>query len=153
MRRESEWWEYRKELEEDRKVRARDGAGREVDPTEGIMVSSPERRALKGSGNPARSPLACADAILDYRPVDVAGRIAPRAMMWLCLSGDPVVPSDQSRWMYEAAAEPKRLVVLPGDQHYAGYERFQTVIVSHSLDWFGRYLRGASEIEVHDERG
>lgn len=117
MRREYEWRELLRELAEDRRERALTGRGRTVDPTEEIMVASPERRALKGGGTRIRTPLACADAIMDYRPVDVAARIAPRAMLWVCAAGDPVVPAEQTRRMYEAAGEPKKLVVLPAEAH------------------------------------
>jgi dipeptidyl aminopeptidase/acylaminoacyl peptidase len=148
MRREYEWREYVRSLAEDRRERARAGQGRSVDPTEEIMIASPERRALKGSGNPVQTPLACAEAILDYRPVDLAARISPRAMLWISLAGDPVVPVEHARAMYAAATEPKKLVVLPGDEHYAGYSTFQREILSHALDWYARYLRAdASEVQ------
>ena len=150
MRREPEWWEFLDELADDRRQRALTGRSKFVDPTEGIMIASPERRALKGAGNPVHTPLASADAILDYRPVDVAHRIAPRAMLLICLAGDPVVPADLSRAMYAAAGEPKKLVVLPGAAHYAGYETFQREIVEHTLDWLGRYLLGAKDIHIEE---
>jgi pimeloyl-ACP methyl ester carboxylesterase len=150
MRREYEWWDFLDTIADDRRQRALTGESRLVDPTEEIMIASPERKALKGAGLAARTPLACADAILDYRPVQVAHLIAPRAMLWLCLAADPVVPADLSRAMYAAAGEPKKLVVLPGAAHYAGYEQFQPQIVGHSLDWFERYLRSVDEIEVQE---
>jgi uncharacterized protein len=150
MRREYEWWAFLDEIAEDRRQRALTGEGRQVDPTEGIMIASPERKSLKGAGTPARTPLACADAIIDYRPVQAAHLISPRAMLWLCLAGDPVVPADLSRAMYAVAGEPKKLVVLPGAAHYAGYEVFQQQIVAHALDWFERYLRSADDIQVQE---
>ena len=146
MRRDYEWWSLLEDVAEDRRQRALTGESHLVDPTEEIMIASPERKALKGAATPIRTPLACADAILDYRPLDLASRIAPRAMLWFCLAGDPVVPAEHSRWMYDVADEPKKLVVLPGAAHYAGYEQFQQDIVRGTLDWFERYLALGSNI-------
>lgn len=150
MRREYEWRAFLQELAEDRRQRALNGRGRLVDPTEEIMIASPERRALKGGGSPVRTPLACADAIMDYRPVDLAPRIAPRAMLWICAAGDPVVPAEHSRRMYAAAGEPKKLVVLPAEAHYEAYTQFREQIVQHALDWLERYLVQACDVETEE---
>ncbi len=147
MRREHEWHEFLDRLAEERRHRALTGEQRYVDPTEEIMVSTPERRAttVKGSvpqGKTAtRTPLHCAQAIIDYRPVDVVARIAPRAMLWFAVERDAVVPAEHSETMFTAAGEPKRRVRLPGNLHYAAYVEHLEVIARESLAWYNRHLR------------
>lgn len=140
MRREYEWQEFISNLDEYERRAAATAHSERVDPTEGIMIASPERLTLKGRGSKNTTPLDCARAIIEYRPASVSADISPRAMLWMCMSDDPVVPPEQSRLMYEAALEPKRLVILPGRMHYEGYERHQATIVREILDWLERYL-------------
>ena len=50
-----------------------------VHPREEIMVPTPERKATNVKGDvdarvPSSVPLRCAEAILDYKPIDVAHR-------------------------------------------------------------------------------
>lgn len=146
MRRGYEWQEFRARLEADRKTRAQTGKGEVVDPTEDIMIPTPERRATNVKGDlpegavSRETPLRCADAIIDYRPIDMVARIAPRAMLWLCVADDAVVSSDHSRRMYEAASEPKRLSVMPGNSHYGAYVEHADQIIRESTAWYGTYL-------------
>ena len=86
MRREHEWLEFLARVAEDRRNRVVTGRGEEVAPRDGIMVPTPERRETTiKSDVDARVPslvqLASADAIMAYRPIDVVGAIAPRALM------------------------------------------------------------------------
>ncbi len=148
MRREYEWNELLDRLAEDRKHRAVTGEVTMVDPTEEIMISTPERRATTVKGSvpagmvPNRTPLHCAQAIIDYRPVDaVAARRTP-GLIWFAVERDSVVPAEHSKRMHAAAGEPKRLVMLPGERHYAAYVESLEVIARESLAWYGAHLGG-----------
>lgn len=141
IRREHEWLEWLQAVEDDRRQRALTGQGRLVDPTEELMVPSPERIALKGRGSEARTPLACADALLQFRPLDVVHRVAPRAILWIAARHDPVVPYEQAQMLYAAAREPRRLVTLPGREHYAAYERHRQRILGEAIGWYDQYLK------------
>lgn len=149
MRSEAQWRELEARLARDRREHAATGTTTMVDPTEEIMISSPERRATAVKGNappgmvPERTPLGCAQAIIDYRPVEAVGARAARRMLWLAVEGDTVVPADHSRRMHAAARDPKRLVVLPGGRHYAAYVEHQGTIVSEAVAWYEAHL-GAS---------
>src|SRR3990172_9141657 len=127
MRREYEWVEFLDRVAEERRARARGEASPLVDPTEEIMIPTPERRQTTVKGNvPAgktatATPFACAEAIMDYRPADVVHRIAPRAILWTCVERDAVVRPEHSEMMCAGAGEPKRLVRLRGAAHYAAY--------------------------------
>jgi dipeptidyl aminopeptidase/acylaminoacyl peptidase len=51
------------------------------------------------------------------RPIDDVGRIAPRAIMFIHGEQDPVVDVSNSLRLYEAAREPKALVLIPNAAH------------------------------------
>jgi len=51
------------------------------------------------------------------RPIDDVGHIAPRAIMFIHGEQDPVVDVSNSLQLYEAAREPKALVLIPNAAH------------------------------------
>lgn len=146
MRREYEWGQFLDDLAEYRRQLAAGGEQKMVQPMGDIAIPTPERLATKVKGNvpegmtPDATPLECADAILDYRPVDLAARIAPRALLLFYVEGDVVVPPEHSIWMYEAAGGPKKLVALEGSTHYAAYLDHFERIAADSLSWFATHL-------------
>jgi dipeptidyl aminopeptidase/acylaminoacyl peptidase len=150
MRREYEWYEFLDRLADERRQQALGAAPTLVHPNDEIQVSTPERRAttVKGkvdpSKTPDRTPLICAQSMLDYAPRRFAAET--RNMLWVCVAEDAVVPASHSRQMFELAPRPKRLVELPGRGHYAAYlEHFETIWAE--LDqWFRRHLGPRSPI-------
>lgn len=146
MRSQWEWQQFLQDVCADRIRRAQGSEERLVDPTESIMIASPERRTLKGHGIDVETPFSCAEAILDYRPVEFVHGITPRAMMWIATEGDTVVSASHSRRLYECAGEPKKLVVFPSDEHYGAYEGFRQEINAHTLDWLDRYLVSRDQV-------
>jgi len=147
MRREYEWYELLEDIKADEQNRIRGLAPKSVPPADGIMIPTPERRSTTIKGNipagmvPDSTPLWCAREIIDFRPVDVAHRIAPGALLLFNVSRDPVVPPEHTRDIYERALEPKRLVPLDGSAHYGAYlEHFET-ISRISLDWLRSHGR------------
>lgn len=156
MRREYEWGEFLDDLGEYRRSLAAGGESRFVQPMGDIAIPTPERRATRVKGNvpdgmtPDATPLECADAILDYRPVDHACRIAPRAILLFYVERDVVVPPEHSIWMYEAAGAPKKIVALAGSTHYAAYLDHFDRIADESLDWYAKYLQPSDTREQTD---
>ena len=153
MRREHEWVEFLAQLREDRRERARTGVGAMVAPRDGIMIPTPERRATTVKADvddrvPSMVQLASAEAIIDYRPVDVVERIAPRASLFIAVEHDATTPEDHARALYDNAGGPKRLVVQTGTTHYAAYAQYGPLIAPMIADWFCRYVtEGALRIE------
>ena len=146
MRREYEWLEFLKQLQEDRTRRALTGKGESVDPRFEIMVETPERKAsqLKKAVDqkiPETIPLRCAEAIIEFCPEEIVHKIAPRASLFICIENDPVTPEEQTYRMYERAGDPKKLVVLRGTTHYCAYDDCFEEIVTPAIDWYQRYLR------------
>jgi hypothetical protein len=89
---------------------------------------------------------------MTYRPIDVVGRISPRALMLICVEGDAVTPEDHAVALYERAGDPKRLVVQTGTTHYAAYERYRDVVNPMIVEWFQRHLVGG-DVQVHESPG
>ena len=91
MRREYEWVDYLKSIDEDRKKRALTGSGAIVSAREGgIMVQTPERQTTTIKKDvadkiPDAMPLACAEAILEYSPIDVVHKISPRGALFIAV--------------------------------------------------------------------
>lgn len=118
------------------------------------MVPTPERRETKVKSDvdlrvPAEVELASAEAIFEYRPLDVVDRIAPRASMFICVEGDATTPEDHSFALFERAGGPKKLVVQTGTTHYAAYAQYRDVVTPLIVDWFGRHL-AAGELQLEE---
>ena len=144
MRPEHEWQDYLDRLAEERLRTVLGEPATLVHPNEEIQVSTPERRAttVKGRVDPAKvpqaTPLECAQAIIDYRPLLLAP--LARAMLWLYVERDSIVPAEHSRSMYEAAREPRRLVALPGRGHYSAYVEHFDRIWEETSAWLSIHL-------------
>jgi hypothetical protein len=88
--------------------------------------------------------LESAEACWRYKPEWVANRIAPRPVMIIYSENDMLVPVDQQLACYEACGEPKKLVKLPGAQHYESYyfvrPDLHEVGMKEAVEWFKTYL-------------
>lgn len=145
MRREHEWLEFLDRIRLDRVRRATTGEAEFVEPRDGIMVPTPERRATSVKSDvdsrvPDRVELASAEAIFNYRPIDLVDRIAPRATMIICVENDATTPEDHAIRMYEQAGGPKRLIVQTGTSHYAAYAAYRAIVTPLIVDWFRTHL-------------
>lgn len=154
MRREHEWLEFLERLRRDRHQRALTGQGELVSPRDGIMVPTPERKTttLKADVDdrvPREVALASAEAIFEYRPIDVVDRIAPRATMLICVENDATTPEDHAFALYERAGAPKQLLVQTGTTHYGAYAQYRDIVAPLIADWFERYLV-SGEVRVHE---
>jgi fermentation-respiration switch protein FrsA (DUF1100 family) len=157
MRREYEWLDLLQRVESDRIQRALTGQGALVDPNEDIMIQTPERKTNPVKKNiegrsPAQVELASVEAILRYRPVDVVGSIAPRALMIVAVENDPTTPEDHARQLYENAGQPKSLVVQKKTTHYGAYSDYKELITPVTVDWFRAHLVD-SDIDVLTSEG
>jgi pimeloyl-ACP methyl ester carboxylesterase len=155
MRREHEWLEFLDRVEADRRRRAQTGDPEMVAPRDGIMVPTPERRATTIKSDvddrvPTEVQLASAEAIFRYRPLELVDRIAPRALMIICVERDATTPEDHAIALYERAGAPKRLVIQTGTTHYAAYAQYREVVNPLIVDWFRCYLV-AGEVIVREQ--
>lgn len=94
---------------------------------------------------PERLRLASAEALFRYRPLDVVGRIAPRATMIVAVEDDDVTPTDHARRLFEAAGQPKRLVLQRGTTHYRAYADHRHAVLPMMVRWFERHVLGRAD--------
>lgn len=142
LRRQWEWREFLKRLEEDRKKRVLTGMSEVVDRLE-IMVPDPLSEKVLEEAVRAfpkayfRLSVESAEKIIEFSPEDVVERISPRAILFIHAGEDDLVPADESRSMYERAKEPKRLFILHDVPHYGVYagEVFKEVM-DLSKEWY-----------------
>jgi dienelactone hydrolase len=132
-------------IRSERRQRVLTGRSTMVDPL--LILSDPDsvaffQQAMKELPQlKTQVPLETAEATLEYRPEDVVGRIAPRALLLIAAELDVPTPADEFRSVYARAGEPKKLVIIEGLRHYdvhqgPGLER----CVTEALEWYGKYL-------------
>jgi fermentation-respiration switch protein FrsA (DUF1100 family) len=135
-----EWRAFRTRVQEDpnRMVRTRGE----------LVIAGGDRagwkRDLEGRV-PDRVALASAGALIRYRPIDVVRRIAPRAVMLVAVEDDEVTPTDHAERLFEAAGEPKRLVLQRGTTHYRAYADYRHVVLPMMVRWFERHVLGRAD--------
>ncbi|HSD11061.1 MAG TPA: alpha/beta fold hydrolase [Candidatus Binatia bacterium] len=132
-------------LAEDRRRRVLTGSGGAVDCA--TLLSSAQTRAFFAEALKvapelySEIPWASAEKTMEYRPVDVVDRIAPRALLLIGAEKDDLCKFDGYRELYGRAREPKRLVGLP-ITHYEIYAPpWLDESAQLAIDWFDRHLK------------
>jgi dipeptidyl aminopeptidase/acylaminoacyl peptidase len=149
VRRPHEWEAFRAQVMEAARKRAVTGEKTEVPLTE-IMLCDPHTESVirehhkKDGRYVSDYDLESAEACWRYKPEWVAGRIAPRPVMVIYSENDMLVPVDQQLACYEALGEPKKLVKLPGAQHYESYyfvrPDLHEIGMKEAVEWFKTHL-------------
>ncbi len=151
MRSEYEWLDFKASLEEDRKQRVLTGEGKKVHPREGIMIPTAERKktTIKKDVDgriPSKVLLRSAEAILEYRPIDVVHKVP--ALLVIGVEGDATTPTDHAIALYEEANEPKKLIMQRHTTHYAAYETYGDEVTPAIVEWFQTHMkRGNLDIQ------
>lgn len=147
LRREWEWIEFLRVLEEDRIKRVTTGVSRAVHPLE-IMTPPPEseeawRQTYVQYPERAkiRITLECADALVEYKPEDVAGLISPRPVMFISSRWDPLTPHIEQASMYNKAGEPKKIYVIEAEKHYVATDpKSFDLVMREGAAWFNQHM-------------
>jgi pimeloyl-ACP methyl ester carboxylesterase len=152
-RRYWEWAEFLARIEADRTARALGGQGELVDAWD-IVAPDPASRTFLEAALRAFPALKCdlsletAEALIDYCPESLVGRISPRPVLILHGEGDLLVPVDEARSLFARAAEPRQMVLLPGMSHFDWAqphdERFHRVMDTIS-GWLSDYVKTDSK--------
>jgi dienelactone hydrolase len=131
-------------LAEDRRLRVLTGKGGAADTA--TLLASPQTQAFFAEALAAMPEFYCeipwqsAEATMEYRPIDVVHRIAPRALMLIGAEHDDLCRIDGYRDLHERAGEPKRFVSLP----IGHYEIYTPEWVDRSaalaLEWYRQHL-------------
>jgi len=139
----------RRELEallaEDRQQRVLTGKG--ASATCDVLLASPQTRAFFAEALKALPELYCeipwasAEKTMEYRPIDVVDRIAPRALLLIGAEKDDLCKFEGYRDLYERARQPKKLVGLP----ITHYEIYTPLWVAKSarlaIEWYDQHLK------------
>ncbi|MFQ5895634.1 MAG: alpha/beta hydrolase [Nitrospinota bacterium] len=148
LRRLWEWDAFLARVEEARRRRVLAGEETYVDPFE-VMVRDPATEA-EHQARAKRQPLPkwellleSAEHIIAFKPEATVARIAPRPILFIHSERDVLVSPDESRRMYAASGEPKKLLLLPGAAHYDVYHppTFDAVMDA-AVGWYGEFLKG-----------
>ncbi len=155
MRREYEWLEFLRRLEEDRTRRVLEGHGEMVDPREGLMVATPERKQTNIKKDvehliPERVSLRSGEALLEFNTEDYVSRISPRAILFIATENDAVTPEDQTFRLYEKAGQPKKLILQKETSHYKAYGDYFDQVTPQIIEWYDRYLK-YERVEVWEQ--
>lgn len=146
LRRSYEWASFLRELEEDWKQRVLTGQSRIVDRLE-LMLTDPAT-AAEAAKILQQFPISCThlpletgQAVIDYHPEEMVGKIAPRPVLFIVAENDVLVPNDITREVYDRAGEPKKWVSIPNCDHYGVYYEpaFETVMAATN-EWYQRHL-------------
>ncbi|HUE38334.1 MAG TPA: alpha/beta fold hydrolase [Candidatus Binatia bacterium] len=141
--------EERRQLEQvlanDRKQRVL--TGKATAATCDVLLASPQTRAFFAQALKAVPELYCeipwasAEKTMEYRPIDVVDRIAPRALLLIGAEKDDLCKFEGYRELYERAGEPKKLIGLP-ITHYEIYTPPWLQKSGHmAIEWYDRHLK------------
>lgn len=149
VRRPHEWMAFKAQVEEAEKKRVRTGE-KTMMPLPEIMLTDPHTQSVienfhvKDDTYNPEYDLESAVACWRYKPEWVAHRISPRPVLMVYAEHDMLVPVEEQLSCYEALGEPKRLVKLPGAQHYESYRfcnpELHEIQMVEALDWYKKYL-------------
>lgn len=147
QRRQYEWVDFLERLELDRKRRVLTGQSEYVDVGE-INFYSPESRAAheerlrKYPEWQSTLPLETGEKVIEFNPEEFASRISPRALLVIYDVNPRGHAIEEALPIYQAAAEPKKLVAIPKGayqySHYFGQELEGWIAIA--ADWYRTYL-------------
>jgi esterase/lipase len=81
--------------------------------------------------------LESAAAIAKFQPETIVKNISPRAGLWIAAELDTLLPVDHSQRMYDNAGEPKKLIIMEGEEHHSIYNgEGLDKLKNHINDWF-----------------
>ena len=131
-------------LKEDRTQRVMTGEGKTVPVA--TLLNSPQTSQFMGEALKAFPDMYCeiswesAEATLDFRPIDVVDKIAPRALMLIAAEKDDLCKPNAYRDMFDRAGEPKRWVSYP-IEHYEIYQpEWVKQSANAALEWYEEHL-------------
>ncbi len=140
-----QWLEFKKMLEKDRISRVLDGSSRLVRQRD-IILNDPSSKRFRADMEEKYPEikeiktllsLESAEAMAKFQPEAVVKDISPRAALWIAAEHDTLLPVDQSRRMYEKAGEPKKLIIMEGEEHHSIYrDEGLNKLIAHVDDWF-----------------
>ena len=148
-RRPHEWLAFREQVAEAARTRVRTGEPTTM-PLLDIMLTDPhtlgviQQHHQKHGHYVSDYDLESAEACMRFKPEAVAHLIAPRPVLVIYAEDDCTVPAEEQFGCYAQLGEPKKLVKLPGAQHYESYyfcnPEMHEIGMAEAVAWFKQYL-------------
>ncbi len=149
VRRPHEWVSFKETVMEAARKRVATGEPTTMPLTE-IMLCDPHTLSVIESQHQKHGhyvkdyDLQSAEACWRYKPEWVVGRIAPRPVLFIYSENDNLVPVQEQLSCFAACGEPKKIVMLPGAQHYESYHfcspEHHEIGMVEVIKWFEKYL-------------
>jgi uncharacterized protein len=130
---------------EDRRRRAVEGVGKRLGPFDALNSAQTYAFVRETLNDVAPSQIDISwetiEKTLEYKPIEVIDRIAPRALLLIGARDDDLCRIEGYEKLYERAREPKKLVVLP-ITHYEIYGgKWLDESSRLACEWFERFLK------------
>jgi pimeloyl-ACP methyl ester carboxylesterase len=146
IRTAEQWAAFSQRLADDRRRRVVTGVSEEIDPDE-ILLRDEEARTWRRRMEEQyphmafRTTLESAERIVEFRPERSLPYDPPIPIQFIHAGEDTMIPVEESERMWQRAADPKKLVVIPGIGHHEVHsgEAFRQVI-GHVDGWLGAHL-------------
>jgi alpha-beta hydrolase superfamily lysophospholipase len=132
-------------IEQDRKQRVLTGRGMYVDPFAIIpdpeMIAFFERHLATMPHLKTHILLQYVEAHIEFSPISVVDRIAPRALLIIAAEHDAICPADELKRMCERAGEPKKFALMEGVTHFQCYEgEGMERTCREAIEWYRAHL-------------
>lgn len=132
LRREWEWREFLANLKKDRRQKVISGKSKLVNPEgrvpDTILLLDPDSLDAEGELQrydeeleAMKVPLEIAQAIINFKPLDIVHRISPRAILYIAAENDCLCSPHGIIEMYKRTGLPKDLVILRNQTHRSIY--------------------------------
>jgi len=135
------WQQLMQDSRDDRLQRARTGKSSFVDRGRILFLdaaSQAKSQAARKAGGVNRDeiPLEFVDETIIFKAEWVVAKVSPRPLLLISCSNDQVAPPYEMQALYDAALEPKKLIILEGKDHYDVYSgpAFDS-IMAETLVW------------------
>ena len=132
-------------IEQDRKQRVLTGRGMYVDPF--AIIPDPEMIAFIERYLPTIPHLKTqilfqyVEAHIEFSPISVVDRIAPRALLIIAAEHDVICPADELKRMYDRAGSPKKFALVEGVTHFQCYEgQGLERTCGEAIEWYKAHL-------------
>jgi dienelactone hydrolase len=132
-------------IEQDRRQRVLTGRGMYVDPFAIIpdpeMIAFFERHLAAMPQLKTQILLQYVEAHIEFSPVSMVDRIAPRALLIIAAEHDVICPADELKRMHDRAGDPKKFVLVEGVTHFQCYEgQGMERTCGEAIEWYKAHL-------------
>lgn len=145
VRNDAEKAELKRNIEADRRLRVLQGSGGFVDQFKRAL-SNPESSGFIGEALQKYPHMRCLlswetwEKTLEYRPIDVVDKIAPRPLLLIAAEKDAICVPQGYQALYDRAGEPKKFLRYPITHYEIYHGHWLQESAKDAIEWFKKYL-------------